>query len=367
MENLNVPDFQNPKFQQHFNCCAFFTGCNYEWEPIKSGCMVVLDFDIVWRTSPTSVNPISLPSFLAATKEIKEILSSWNYPPLEQRKKDEIFRTVNVEASNFSAERRSVAGPSNKALCSAFPSNDSQKDSEEYSQDNHILVVPLDETYYQTNFQFSSLRDKDRQIVQIFQSIDFVDVHLATVMDSQANIRRHDSVGTRESCAVLPKIAQWIHSDHSIPQFKNDHVHFKNVLVNCHEVFGPVIVIQPRHQSIRRCCDSQFDVALNYLESRLTSGANWETIRLHSLTCLGCVLQFCQENPLKVWDVPEPRATERTLRLFKICHRLNAESETRFLIEILGQDFKGSGVRNELVARSIADLFWNIQQGNYFI
>ena len=129
----------------------------------------------------------------------------------------------------------------------------------------------------------------------------------------------------------------------------------------------PVIVIQPRHQSIRRCCHFQFDAALTYLESRLTSGADWEKMRLHLLTCLRCVLQFCQENPLKVWDVPEPIATEKTLRLLKICHRLNAEIEMLFLIEILGQDFKGSGVRNQLVARSIVDLFWNMQQGNYFI
>ena len=358
VDKLNISDFHLTEFQRYVNCCAFFTGCNYEWEPIKSGCMAVLDFDIVWRPSPTSViSSINLPSFLAATKEIKEILSSWNYPPLKQRKKDEML-SENVDAANFSV-KHSVAGPSHKILGNAFP-----------SEDTHILVFPLDKTYYQTNFQFSTLCDKDRQIAQILQSIDLVDVHLATVVH----------IPSADGTSICPKISQWINSEHSIPQFKNyllissndppQIIMTSNLLIDDDDnstEMCPVIVIQPRHQSIRRCCHFQFDAALTYLESRLTSGANWEKMRLHLLTCLGCVLQFCQENPLKVWDVPEPRATERTLRLLKICHRLNAEIEILFLIEILGQDFNGSGVRNQLVARSIVDLFWNMQRGNYFI
>ena len=76
----------------------------------------------------------------------------------------------NVDAANFSV-KHSVAGPSHKILGNAFP-----------SEDTHILVFPLDKTYYQTNFQFSTLCDKDRQIAQILQSIDLVDVHLATVV-----------------------------------------------------------------------------------------------------------------------------------------------------------------------------------------
>ena len=358
MENVNVPDFQNPKFQRQFYCCALFTGCNYEWEPIKSGCMVILDFDIVWRPSPTFVNSsISLPSFLTTTKEIEEILSPWNYQPLKQ-KVDGVMFSENIEIT----AKCSVVGPSKKDLCNASPSDD----SEDESGDNHLLLVPLTEKYHQTNFQFSALRDKDRQIAQIFQSIDLVDVHLATVVHIPGTV----------AMSICPKISQWINSEHSIPQFKNYHLKLRNdhaqnimtsnLLINDDNSteMCPVIVIQPRHQSIHRCCHFQFDDALSYLESRLTSGAK---MRLHSLKCLDCVLQFCQENPLKVWDVLEPMATERTLRLLKICHRLNAFSEARFLIEILGQDFKGSGVRNELVARSIVDLFWNMQQGNYFI
>ena len=419
VEELNNHDFTH-ECHRYFYCCAFFAGCKYEWEPIKRGCMVVLDFDIVWRPSPMSVtSSISLPSFLAATKEIKEILSSWNYPPLE-RKEDSKMLPENVEAENLSSEC-SIVEPSNKATCNVSPSDDSQDDSEEDSQDseedskeNHLLVVPLEETYHQTHFQFSALRDKDRQIVQIFQSIDFIDVHLATVENSQANIRCR-YCRPRKSCGGFnfePEIAQWIYSEHSIPQFKNYHLNLKSKYgKNSRELVGddlkskliiddtwkgrypdtydtydaspryPVIVIQPRHESIRRCCDFNFDVVLSYLESGLTSGANWETTRLHSVTCLGCVLQFCQQEPLKVWDVPEPKATERTLRLLNICHSLKAEEETRFLINILGQDFKKPstddknsnpqqfcvGVCNELVARSIVDLFWNIKQGNYFI
>ena len=393
VEQLNNHDFTH-ECHRYFYCCAFFAGCKYEWEPIKRGCMVVLDFDIVWRPSPTSVtSSISLPSFLAATKEIKEILSSWNYAPLEQREDSEML-PENVEATNLSAECSVIESP-NKVLDNASPSDDSQDDSEEESIDNHLLVVPLEETYHQTNFQFSALREKDRQIVHILQSIDFLDVHLATVIDSKANIpsRNFRPRNSNETSTFLPQIVQWLHSDSSVPQFKN-------YRLTCRELVGDlksnwisdddwkkrypdtyaVIVIQPRHQSIRRCCDSQFDVALSYLESRLTSGANSETMRLHSLKCLGCVLQFCQEEPFKVWEVPEPKATERTLRLLNICHHLNAEMETRFFIEILGQDFKKPstddqnsnpqqfylGVSNELVARSIVECFWNMKQGNLY-
>ena len=423
VEELNNHDFTH-ECHRYFYCCAFFAGCKYEWEPIKRGCMVVLDFDIVWRPSPMSVtSSISLPSFLAATKEIKEILSSWNYPPLE-RKEDSKMLPENVEAENLSSEC-SIVEPSNKATCNVSPSYDSQDDSEEDSQDsednseedsqhseedskeNHLLVVPLEETYHQTNFQFSALRDKDRQIAQIFMSLDFIDVHLATVVVRRPVFRCPPVANQRArkspSCFQLirhevpnPQIVQWIYSDHSIPQFDNDYVDFGNLPVNCDENFGnfrptksnwiaeyiwkekypdtyPVIVIQPRHESIRRCCDFNVDVALSYLESRLTSGANCETMQLHLITCLGCVLQFCQEE--EVWDISKQKATERTLRLLKICHYLKAEKETRFLINILGQDFKKPstnhlfyvGVRNELVARAMVDLFWNIKQGNYFI
>ena len=409
VEQLNNHDFTH-ECHRYFYCCAFFAGCKYEWEPIKRGCMVVLDFDIVWRPSPTSVtSSISLPSFLAATKEIKEILSSWNYAPLEQTEEGEIL-TDDVAAKNLSS-KCFVAGVPNASYNESSTDDDSEDDSEESQEDSednseddsdddleddHILIVPLEETYHQTNFQFSALREKDRQIVHILQSIDFLDVHLATVIDSKANIpsRNFRPRNSNETSTFLPQIVQWLHSDSSVPQFKN-------YRLTCRELVGDlksnwisdddwkkrypdtyaVIVIQPRHQSIRRCCDSQFDVALSYLESRLTSGANSETMRLHSLKCLGCVLQFCQEEPFKVWDVPEPKATERTLRLLNICHRLKAEEETRFFIEILGQDFKkpstdnnnsnpqqfGVGVCNELVARAIVDLFWNMKQGNYVI
>ena len=92
VEELNkFHDFTH-ECHRYFYCCAFFAGCKYEWEPIKRGCMVVLDFDIVWRPSPMSVtSSISLPSFLAATKEIKEILSPWNYQPLKQTVDGEMF------------------------------------------------------------------------------------------------------------------------------------------------------------------------------------------------------------------------------------------------------------------------------------
>ena len=129
VEELNNHDFTH-ECHRYFYCCAFFAGCKYEWEPIKRGCMVVLDFDIVWRPSPTSVtSSISLPSFLATTKEIKEILSSWNYAPLEQREDSEML-PENVEATNLSAECSVIESP-NKVLDNASPSDDSQDDSED--------------------------------------------------------------------------------------------------------------------------------------------------------------------------------------------------------------------------------------------
>ena len=316
--------------------------------------MVILDFDIVWRPSPTSVNSsISLPSFLAATKEMKELLSTWNYQPLEQIEDGEIFWD-DVEVKNSSAESKIV------------PPNYSDD-----SQDHRFLIFPLEETYYDTNFHFSALRDKDRRMAHLFQSIDFVDVHLATVGITE----------TSETSQTF----QLIYSDNSIPQFKKFRLDFANQLIgefktywtceNQSEKMYPVLVIQPRHESIRRCCNYQFDVALSYLESLLTSTS--EMMRFRSLTCLGLVLKFCQEEPLKVWDVPETIGSERTLRLLKICKILKAEKETRFFIEILCQDFvKPSvpneenaqqpqlfyvGVGNELVARSIIDLLWTME------
>ena len=221
----------------------------------------------------------------------------------------------------------------------------------------------MKEEYLQTDFDLSVLRDKDLELVHILRSIDFVDVQLAIVDLSEEAIQ----------------IVQWIPS--SIPQCQQYCLDLtKHLAGTCLPPFlcleeispthRPAIIIQPRSQSIWRCCDNQFDSILDYLESRITTDGESRILRMHLLSCLKDTLSFCQADLLKVWNIPADEAAKRTVRLLNICQEL--KSDGPLLLNILSEEATipqegekdlvevfHEGVRNEAVARSIADLIAN--------
>lgn len=211
-------------------------------------------------------------------------------------------------------------------------------------------------------------------MVHILQSIDFLDVHLAVII--------HDSKSTAKAKNLFFQISQWIYSSISVPQLKRYSLDSTKQLIGkleSHLFSGvnskrkfcyPVIVIQPRHQSILRCCASQFDLMLDHLESRLSSDGSSRLMRLQSSRSLGHTIDYCRSKPLNVWDVADAEAAERTRRLLKICQDLQAQKEGLCLLKLIGQDVPKmvgkdpphmfyEGVRNETVARSIVDMLFH--------
>lgn len=62
---------------QFYYCAIFFSGCKFQWEPVERGNLVALQFDIVWRP-PSDDFALNFPTFVTATKLIKESLITWN-------------------------------------------------------------------------------------------------------------------------------------------------------------------------------------------------------------------------------------------------------------------------------------------------
>ena len=355
---LKVGNTDNNSFDFHlqsdryFYAAAFSADVKHKWLPIQRGNMVALEFDLLWQPEPVfTISSVALPAFVTASKLAQEALSSWDAicQKTEEIKEEHNYSTV-PDASR-----------------------------------NHLLIIPLTSSYYENNFNFGSLRGTDRQMAHVLQSIEFIDLHLAVVsqtLEESADIRlkkwevKEDSVPSNRCF----KIAQWIYSSVSLPQFQPYALDLNNQLVGDMSTIlksdgnseqtcrHPVIVIQHRHQSIRRCCDFQFDSILDHIESRISMDSKF--ICRQSLDCLSQILDFCQERPLIVWDISDVQAAERTRRLLKICQDFQAEKDGLRLIKLLGTGEKDSpttfceGVRNEMVAQSIVEMLFDFGGNN---
>ena len=356
-------DFQ-PNSDKCFYAAAFFTDYKHEWQTVTRGNMVALEFDLLWKPASTfTTSSIRLPAFLSTVKLVKETLNAWSIAN----------RQVKVDSSPNS----STSAISERA------SNTKDNAPED------LLIIPLEDAYCPTNFSFSALRGSDCHVAHILQSIDFIDVHLAIISSTgdSPESKRMDDV--KDAISVPKdtesfKIVNWIYATNSVPQFQNYLLDFpKHFVINIqttsvlkdnseHSVRHPVLAIQPRHQSIHRCCIFQFDAILDHLESRLSLDGISRTNRVHLVTCLGQILSYCQEDPLDVWDVSDTKATERTLRLLKFCQVLQAQQEGLLLLSLFSQDvpkpnsgeFLNIGIHNDLVVRSMVAMVLNIG-GNF--
>ena len=259
-----------------------------------------------------------------------------------------------------------------------------------------LFVIPLKEVYEEENFNFLSLRGRDHQLAYILQAIDFIDVHVAIIECSLLCNPSVIEVQNRQCNEVYQsssrfQIVKWFYGNNSIPQFTNYYLDlaknlvgtslptFRNSPTNNRETYHyPAIVIQPRSQSVRHCCIHRFDAVLFHLNVRLLTDVNMsQRRRLPSLKCLGQIIQYCREEPSKVWDDVTTRLSEkRTTRLLNFCQKLKAQKEGLQLVEFLGKKsintaFGGLfyvGIRSIAVARSIVDMLVNTGGiiSNYF-
>ena len=160
VENAYTKVFTEFDFQhlsdQSFYAAVFFSDLKHRWQSITKGNMVALEFDLIWRPSPVSViSSISLPDFLTSVKLVNEALSGWS------------------------------------------------KDNQQLEE---FVVIPLQEAYYDSNFDFFALSGNDSKMAQILQFIDFIDVHLAAISKQQVTRKSsiHKNVWRIESTISIP-------------------------------------------------------------------------------------------------------------------------------------------------------------------
>ena len=308
-------DFQQQS-EKCFYAAVFFSEFKHHWQPITKGNVVALEFDLVWRPCHAPVlSPISLPDFLTSVKLVNEALSDW--------------------------------------------SNDNRREVEEEAA---FLIIPLEDAYHNPNFHFSALSGNDRKMAHILQSFDFIDLHLAVVSKKCGRGKRSSYVQSIQTYEIV----RWVHSNISLPQFQDFDVDLTKHLVgtgdtmtsllkkSSSERLHPMLIIQPKLQSIRRCCALQFDAMLAHMESR--SGGESSLMRMHSTACLEQVLSYCQTDPLNVWGVGITKRSKRTLRLFDICRDLQAQNEGLVLLEILGMDVLNPNCNPLSICDGITDI-----------
>ena len=347
-EHVTSFDFSH-KSKRYFFAALFFSDCKHKWQPVKRGIMVAFEYELVWQPCSTStIFSMELPPFLSAFKLVKEVLSLWVQQPLTGEIEDgEIFSEDESTLRKQTPTKLTTKEKANVSGTSKAPKVTNLDVSK-----GHLLIIPLNETYYETNLNFTSLHGSDSRAAHILQSIDFIDVHLAIIGASDAGHFQ---------------IAQWIYSSASLPQFQKYHLDMEHQLIGqlkpnlVSDGKHAVLVIQPQRQSIHRCCSFQFDSMMVYLESRTLLDRDSKMMRLRSVSCIDNTISFCQESPLEVLNVPT--ATERILRLLKICKDNQVPQTSLLLIPpLVRHDF---GFDKELVARSIAETILNTDKRTY--
>ena len=232
---------------------------------------------------------------------------------------------------------------------------------------DNVLIIPLQNVHPTLNqLSFATLSRPDLFVSELFRSINFLDVHLAIIaryaFSEEENLENEH----------LFWIDEWINSDNSIPQttpFQIDLTSqlvgekcelFDRKFIDCDRINGneydypvyyyPVMIIQPRHQSIYLGCRYNFEDVLNKLFSlaQLTGETKDQSL---VISILGQILSFCREKPFCIWKDPtvdcETRGSVRARRLMELCTKLNAKKEGLELLDILRTADLNLDIQNE--------------------
>lgn len=115
--------------KKSFYATIFYAGCEHELTEVTSGWRLVFKFSLIWKWTRSLFVPIPADNnLLSAAKEIERILSPWRLP------------------------------------CS-----------------QRCLAIPLEHNYTAANLSFSGLKGRDRLTASLLRSVNFVDLHLASV------------------------------------------------------------------------------------------------------------------------------------------------------------------------------------------
>lgn len=269
-----------------------------------------------------------------------------------------------------------------------------------YELENGYLVFPLTERYSVSNtISISQLTGHDQLLAHVFQSLDFIDVHLAVIslsISADKQTRSSNSSEDSENLALKSVgVQQWIGFEDSFPQGSVYDFGACSQLIGTtqhylSESYGAngemllyhyALIVQPRRQSITSSCLYNFDRALDCLEYRL-----WSLLRLSRpkrpskrnllKSDLMQMISFCADEPASVFRTSAPRAEKRSLRMLTLCLHLRAREETMAFLNLLGTGFTCDtsndkpisskpvlvyeGLRCEDCSRVVADLEYRV-------
>lgn len=269
-----------------------------------------------------------------------------------------------------------------------------------------MFVVPLQSIFQNTSPSFGALSFPDMLISELLQSIPFIDVHLAVVVQRVAGEMTQTDLlidwKDENFNAQTFWVQKWIHGRNSIPHYFELKLDIKDQLLGeCKtilkkelyvdketkeqftEYHHAVFIIQPRHSSIRLGCHYDFQNIINHMWSLAESmheksTYHREITRQHLISTLDQVLMFCRNEPYRAfstfWNAYEIPAPAR--RLMELCTVLRAKKEGLELLSILGEDFQlnldnvdnpgwNEGISDTSISRAIADFQCQVC-GNYF-
>lgn len=138
-----------------FYTTIFFAGCEHELTEVKQGWRIVFTFTLVWKWTRSLFVPLPADaSLLFAAKEIERILSPWRLP------------------------------------------DDARK---------RCLAIPLEHNYTVANLSFAGLKGRDRLTATLLRSVNFIDLHLASV---RRHVKPQSSTISDLDIPLLQRIAK---------------------------------------------------------------------------------------------------------------------------------------------------------------
>lgn len=218
------------------------------------------------------------------------------------------------------------------------------------------LFFPLQYHKFMNNLvSYSRLPAEDRFALGVLSLVNFVDVNLVII--------KTDSDATDKSVAdsLNAQVQQWFASVNELPapgelckldvktqmigSFQVTLEREPNESVECYDYCYAALIIQPRDESIRLSCRRSFDAVLDHLEKRIPVALEEECLvqarwREQLLFDLRAVLEFCRNDPLKVWCKPAVIDCDLSItkRLWHLCLRLRAREEGLALLKLLSSE-----------------------------
>ncbi|XP_032780213.2 uncharacterized protein LOC116918583 isoform X2 [Daphnia magna] len=318
-----------------FYTTIFFTGCEHELTEVKQGWRIVFTFSLVWKWTRSLFVPLPADaSLLFAAKEIERILSPWRLPDDAQRR---------------------------------------------------CLAIPLEHNYTVANLSFAGLKGRDRLTASLLRSVNFVDLHLASV---RHRMKPPTSTISNTDNPLLQRVLKkeeyrtecWVSSHTDAPlayqgleiDFDSEVVYplFSRLQTNWddtesrnstnHEEESSLdciycqafLVVWPKTSTIDLACRSGFMGALDLLECLARTLPAEEV-----LFVLGRTMTFCCANPQLVWcpsRKPSSPAGQVTYRLLQLCIDLDAIDQGLILLNLITDDLQT--VRSKMLAKDQHDI-----------